>query len=542
MKTYYKIKSFDSFTIFIHSVTKEEVDLFYMNDCQDVLSSTPTSLGFDKERGAFFIFEWSDYFIKASESNPFTSHDHFFRGSINPLTGNATLRLENFVGPISFRNQYFEVHSKKVEYDKVEKTVDFINERYSKLGMAYNPSGTSNSVFRKSDGNHNLFDQFVLIFSFLENKDFLKAMKIIMNNTHITFKRSEQKTKFIDIEEMSPETLNDIFSGDVVFNKTLSNLPISHRLKGNIPKEITTVQETNNNNNNENQFVLFLILKFINVLRKIKIQMLKSTKPHEFLVKKINKHLSELSLIRKSPFFYGVEKMNFINTSSTVLTRKVGYRQLYSFYVKLNSIPKGTFDKTEFIQFYENKSIDKLYEYSALFYFEDSLRQIYKVPPMKQHFNIKDKFFSISLNEGNNKVKFVFKRAGLPTAILSFQNDYSPNGDTAYATRLSPDFTLLLKQENNEFLYHFDTKFRSKNGAPKDDDFKIMHAYRDGINNSLGCFILYPGKENQKELLFKHPSSIDNSFVGVGAIPLRMGEENTVFLNFLTRVIQFHSK
>lgn len=99
------------------------------------------------------------------------------------------------------------------------------------------------------------------------------------------------------------------------------------------------------------------------------------------------------------------------------------------------------------------------------------------------------------------------------------KNDESDITYSSYSLPLDPDYTLVIEYENNKKLLHFDAKYRvNKYNEYKEDNIHKMHTYNDGITDSIGAYILYPGSKS------KVFNEIDGSFGSVGAFTLKPGE------------------
>ena len=79
---------------------------------------------------------------------------------------------------------------------------------------------------------------------------------------------------------------------------------------------------------------------------------------------------------------------------------------------------------------------------------------------------------------------------------------------SSYSEQLDPDYTLLIEYEGKKKLLHFDAKYKlDKYGCYKKEDIYKMHTYKDGINDTIGAYILYPS--DNKPRIFKETSVSD---------------------------------
>ena len=69
--------------------------------------------------------------------------------------------------------------------------------------------------------------------------------------------------------------------------------------------------------------------------------------------------------------------MQSIPMYSTVLTRREGYRQMYSLFLGLKSLPEVDNDSENIKELLENKSLDVLYENYCYFGMSEMVARIY---------------------------------------------------------------------------------------------------------------------------------------------------------------------
>lgn len=560
---YFKIKRFDSFIIVAEDASEQEVRNFFSNNLDELQSSTETTLGYNDENETYFIYEWKTYDLMASDEQPFNEFDNFYKGKRNKLNNTATLKLENFVGVIKFRENIFEVHSEKLAYEKVHALVNYVDEKTTKLSLLFNSNAISKNSFSKGKSLEDDFNNFIFIYQLLKSNKLINMVKLILKNPFQHFQNTFEMIDISKVTNFSTENTIDVFSGQSHLVKSSKKLRITEPLNGYMPYKINQYENSLSVDNNENQFVLF----FLKQCRKILIKFTQKFENHENNEKIINNefilelkgYISQLSRIINNHFFREVGQLNVLNRSSMVLTRRVGYKSLYNFYLNMKSGPRQCLNENEFIELFENKSIDKLYEYLALFYLDDYIKEIYGIDPHEEKLSISKRNYTIILDERNDKIKFKYVKEGKPTVTLSFQRSYTRAQDTSYALNQNPDFSLIIENNNESSLYHFDTKFKAKYSVvsgnesmsqrnyAKEEDLKSMHAYRDGIFGTVGAYVLYPGNSLSKKIIYSDSRDVDeyaenfNPNSGIGSLPLQIEEENSIVKDFLNELIVYHS-
>lgn len=556
-----KIKRFGTFILVTESAKNEEINKFLQNEYNELLSDDWTGLEYDKHNAKYIIYEWLTYELIAIDEFPFNENDFFYKGKWNRPSNTATLKLENFVGTIKFRNHFFSVHSQKLPYEKVNELVNYIDKKITSLSLRFSSNSISNRTFTREIKSKNDFNQFIFLYNLLKSKILINNINLVLRNPYKTFQNNSNTVEFYGATQFSNEDLIEIFSGNNVLKKSKSNLPLVKKLKGFIPEKINQHENITSIDNNENQFVLFFLKNCINLLTKtikeLELNINKNKIINQDFIVELKGYRTELS--RKVEFFNYVGRLTTINKSSTVLTKRAGYKELYNYYLNMKSNPINVVDEESFIELFENKSIDKLYEYVALFYLDEYLQTYYIQGTHKKTLGTHSNNYAVTLDERNNKIKFKYSKEGYPTATLFFQRNYTRNENTSYAITQAPDFSLFIEYNGKCSLYHFDTKFKIKlfdnnhnnhtKQYAKEEDLKSMHAYRDGIKDTKGAYVLYPGNKHSKitiysanENKFNEENLLFNKNEGIGSIPLQINENNQQLRDFIKELIEWHKK
>ena len=200
------------------------------------------------------------------------------------------------------------------------------------------------------------------------------------------------------------------------------------------------------------------------------------------------------------------------------------------------------------------KRLSQLYEYWCYFKVLEVLNDlsINKIN-FDDIFEIDQNKWSIKLKR-SNKSKKTFKilfKEKIVTIDYYYNQLFKRNSNyKSYSLSFKPDYTLLIKTDNEKYFIHFDAKYKSEleikdfyekiklednNNEKliderdaeeeifhkfKDGDIYKMHTYKDAILNTEGAYVLYPGEreglfmENRKYVI---PS--------VGAFPLTPGND-----------------
>ena len=92
----------------------------------------------------------------------------------------------------------------------------------------------------------------------------------------------------------------------------------------------------------------------------------------------------------------------------------------------------------------------------------------------------------------------------------------------SYSVEYRPDYSLIIYDGAKRHILHFDAKYKLDidGESYKKEDIDKMHAYKDAILDSVGAYVLYPGKKD--EIYYENDDLISGS---VGAFPLNPGDK-----------------
>lgn len=291
-----------------------------------------------------------------------------------------------------------------------------------------------------------------------------------------------------------------------------------------IPLMINEMKYVDNINVPENRFYKYF-LEFIRDL----INKLYHENPDAKQVKLSLKHYNDIiNSILSHKYFKDISRLDYVSLNSQVLQKKEGYREILQYYLMFEFGLKISFDDlTDEFRGYQ-KELSKVYEIWQYFQLIEILNAMTVSDKDLENFvdtenwtitleNIKklDYFKPLVINDKEIEVILRYN--------YSFESSETyKNGDlSTYSEQLDPDYTIQLKYENTTKFIHFDAKYKIKKGTYKKEDIHKMHTYKDGINDTLGAFVLYPG-ENPKTIYYEK----DGCFGAVGALCLKPGTTN----------------
>ena len=243
-------------------------------------------------------------------------------------------------------------------------------------------------------------------------------------------------------------------------------------------------------------------------------------------------------------FFRDISNMNYIPLNSQVLQKKDGYKDIFKYFLMLELGTNITFDDVDDILKGYQKPLSTLYEYWCYFQLIEIVNSLTDTENEVESFidtekwslnldNIKildNHFKPISINEKDIKITLMYH--------MNFEQDKKDGEDKyySYSLPLEPDYTLLIEYDNVRRFIHFDAKYKVdyKNKKKYNSaDVHKMHAYKDGIYDSIGAYILYPG-DSPPEKFEKNVGA----FESVGAFCLKPGKNKKENQKVIEKIIK----
>jgi len=259
---------------------------------------------------------------------------------------------------------------------------------------------------------------------------------------------------------------------------------------------------------------------------------------------------NEVERMLQAAFLDGVGEMSHVPSSSQILQRSEGYRDIFGHYHRLALISEFPIDDNALRHIMEGKDIATLYEYWCFFKIVAILRERLGEPTTALATQADE--FKPWLGQG---ISLSFKDG----TRVTFNKRYGTEGES-YSVPLRPDITL----ETNGKLHLFDAKFKYDrisfaDGASDDESaintmeqeeevygrFKLgdlykMHTYRDAIKGANDVWILYPGTEFRfYEMGRGRVNDIEavKHFDGVGAVPVQLDRGHEELAGLIHRLL-----
>lgn len=530
---YYKAINFQDFILCCPEIDDFELNCLENENLPNIKGEkSKSNIRYDGEN--YFLYEWKVYHVIGKADNPLLEENFLHVGEYRKHN-TGILFFKNFVGDSRFKNQRFVIESDKMKTEEVYELIDLVDRRVRQtISLNFSSQAISRGEFHKNPDRYKNFYIYQKLFLSLRKGNIISNIKRIQKFPNRIFETNRETVSLSVAENISENSLIDIFSGETLLIKS-NNSRIARKFYGIVPKNINEYNNKISIDTNENRFIKFFVHFCIRILSKF-IEDLTNDKDDNYsgnvlLIEEVQQFRDELQKQLRSPFFNEISSINTINHSSTILTRQFGYKQVYQEFINLKQSPINIFDSKSLIELFENKSIDKLYEYICLFRLVDIMTDIYRKASTEKIKTVDNQsLYSVGLSEKNGGVEFIFEPQNhLPYSKIMFQHSFNRSNGGAYSVEFKPDFSLQIIRGGEEINYHFDSKFRmNKDNLSKNDDIVKMHSYKDGIINTLGAFVLFPGDEATSYFL-------DNSkqISGVGAYPLNIHHENDILIKSL---------
>jgi predicted component of viral defense system (DUF524 family) len=451
------------------------------------------------------------------------------------------INFGNFVGKTDFCGKRYEVRSWKLNEDQINEMLHFVSNMIATL--PYQESSPT-KIKVKNDTERELI--FYHVWNNLrqallvewDGASLVDWWTIITQDPHHHLKEEKVLNPFWQSKEIDNKTIQGILMNPQTWQPihqlhTLSNSAIAQRLrtdkKNYFPSEIEQKSRYITHDTPENRMLKYILEEFDEMILEMD-QILRKRKFFNHLqITEDNHKMKELiEDILFAHFFKGVGPLTHIPASSTVLQRKNGYRQWYSFYQQIllgSNFPLPYEDITSII---EGKDLATLYEYWCYFTIVDLIQQLTGFRPGKCKRVVNNDGYGV-LKEGL-QITFALN---IEKLYVYYNKTFSRHSGS-YSQSYRPDISL----EWKGYWYHFDAKLKftpftrmiDHNGEAdyeegrkvKKEDIDKMHTYKDAITGTKSVWVLFPndGPEG-KRVFYMDPrdETLESGIGAVGCIP-----------------------
>jgi hypothetical protein len=490
----------------------------------------------------FTLFENEEYIVdfqgnlSVSQLNELTIN---YQSVLKPLHGSFyMINYGNFVGITNFCGTEYQVKSRKISENHLKEMLSFISKTMATLPFHdvaptrikvkdnlkyeaifyHNWNGLRQAFFKDWDGA-NLQEWWLLI----KQEPHQKLEDQIKSTPYWMAKQIEEKS--IDFILKTPDTWFQLGKSHSLYDSKLAQ---KLRIEGGryLPSIIEQNEKVISYDTPANRMLKYILTE----LHELTIEMERRLKKRFFFnhlqIKIENDQMNQkLEEYIDQEWMTHVGNPTHVPSFSTVLQRKNGYRQWYSFYQKIllgSNYPLPHEDITALV---EGRNIAKIYEYWCFFTVIDLVEKITENKPYT--------FKRIINQDGYEKLKeglqVSFSLNKKPLHIF-YNRTFSKNRGS-YSQSYAPDISILWEKQ----WYHFDAKFKFslKNNDEKSyktvkkEDIDKMHTYKDAIIDTKGVWVLFPNEQDEYYVFYQDPREEKSS--GIGAIGIIPGEEKVLY-------------
>lgn len=377
----------------------------------------------------------------------------------------------------------------------------------------------------------------------------LPAFRLVVDRPHERFERT---TRTVDVEKArsiapgtEPEILAELTRPDT--GRVSEQIPtaVRERLKGSYPRRVKERVVDRTLDTPENRFVKTFLRQISALLRHVREVLGPSTEQDsdsfaERIVSECDELENRLSPVVRRPVWRKIGESRRLPTSSTVLTRRRGYRTILRHFAALRAASTVPLDASSMRHMLEVKDIADLYEIWTFFRVVDQLSGRLGEPSEVEPLRVTPT--EVKAQKGLTVTWFT------PREITATYNRWfsSKKEDGSYSTGLRPDTVVEVTDGKIPSRHVFDAKFRlrnddstlselwsedsqgeshERNGTYENANLHKMHTYRDALSHVDSAWTLYPGTE----FIFypadlrspcKDARRLASPLTGVGAVPL----------------------
>ncbi|MGC9517480.1 MAG: DUF2357 domain-containing protein [Methanomicrobiales archaeon] len=435
----------------------------------------------------------------------------------------------------------FEVRSKKINY------IDHYSAMIGDLAQAATALilDSESPLHRPIDFQKRVKKTFYEDFMFLEYifrpENLLNAYGHIRRDPHSLMLGYSENVPVSQASAVGESSLIDMASGSENLIK-IDDLPPYWPLEmdNHVPHHLNQLNYVDSVDNAENRFIKYFLYLLQELIEEM-VLYVEENVVGGYPSDKIKEFQEIIQEYVSDGWLEDVGDMNYFPSNSQVLQKKEGYREMLNYFLIFEFSYNFQFEEvTGKIEGYQKK-LSELYEYWCYLKLVEILSKMGQVTvDYSSIFNLNKKYWNIKINRGSqSRHKFNIKIDEQDLEIyLEFNSMFRKSSQDyhSYSLNFNPDYTITVKNDFKRFL-HFDAKYKSDDDKFKNEDVNKMHTYKDALKETMGAYVLYPGK---KSMIYRERSEC--ILPSVGAFPLTPGgsglEDEAEIKLFLERALQ----
>lgn len=384
----------------------------------------------------------------------------------------------------------------------------------------------------------------------------LPALAVVLSEPHRLFSRIRRQQQPFLVRRVDARTLSVASSGRhklvSVPPQIAARVPLAAAFGGRLPEFVDEGQVEINYDTPENRFVKRVLRDALWVIDRVRRIIVKRSISDVFgrrVIEQCDRMEKQLKPIARAPFWQQIGTLTQIPTSSTVLQRRRGYRNVYRHFVKSRLSARVPLSAELMNDLLEAKDIAQLYEIWSYFAVVREVEKILGRPSKAE---------ALTVDAMEVSMRWGFEVSWADGTRVTYNPRFSRNCPSArfsYSVPLRPDIAVEVAHGVNAGLHLFDAKFRldridevlseteesedesdqeERTGTFKRGDLYKMHTYRDSIPRARSVWILYPG-DIYKFFSIRQGNALEDGLPceldGVGAIPIQPGEQVSMHLD-----------
>jgi predicted component of viral defense system (DUF524 family) len=561
--------------ILINSASNEIMLIIYSADPENLIDNPDAAENLEAryqlKEGCFYEYKITDNFSLETDERDIISPSKIntSTGRIAPniYVGTLKLGIRNFnkekCGEIQL-----EVQSVKTSYrEDYRFMLEEITDKCHDLLLQHSSPISQNLEPDYFKDPQTAYQRFAFIKSILESQEFDDAIHKIIISPVTRWEENEVVRDVRGVKRFSNNIIRQFASSSNRFE-----LPEGNSLRKTIyslPIKVTLSNKTETVDSVENRFIKYALLSFQSLCSDFAIKVNNNTR----LKNEANKLVDKIEELLNYSVFKEISTLKVLPFNSPILQRKEGYREIFRAWLMFNLAAKLIWTGGEDIYSANKKDVAVLYEYWLFFKLLEVIQEIFGIQPKNLNELIKETSDGLGLQLKQGKclaIKGVFE-SEIRRLNIEFSYNKTFAGESIYPEKgswtknMRPDYTLSIwplgisadQAEEQELIahIHFDSKYKverlveilgddndfenekeeQKKGTYKRADLLKMHAYKDAIRRTAGCYILYPGEDSTYR-----PKGFHEVIPGLGAFAIRPSRTNNgtaELKNFLNEVV-----
>jgi predicted component of viral defense system (DUF524 family) len=417
--------------------------------------------------------------------------------------------------------------------------LDDISERLAALIFDY---GSPTAVYaqRAAIDEHVAYLDYLFIRYLMDELRFPHHFRLLAADPHRVTQREDVWSDLSHARSLTPRAVQAmvVHMEHLSRPQTVVAPTLASQLDGHVPKQVLDERVVTTFDTPPNRFVKHFLGQLDLKLRELEARFGSDVRA-EHLVSDCRRWRRGLENLSRTRFLEEVGTMHIYPSSSQVLLKREGYRQLNDYFRRFLLTGKVMWEGFEELLKTPNKDLATLYEYWCFFQLLDAVAAALDVQIDPRHFIAEHRgVFKVSIDDRGKSQGHVGE------TTVHYNRYYHHKPGESYSVPLHPDYTIELRGGRRLV---FDAKYKhqdwrgfmSQAGTENEErdeeerltykrvDLYKMHTYRDALG-AQAVFVLYPGNEfrafGQDGSELRRPGELGRSFRGVGAIDARAGD------------------